>query len=1246
MSKSLFIFILSFAIAIQPVAFYPSKAYAQPAVEATKFSTLYKKIVDAKGSFIRNKVFGETPGSNPSLAPSSSYIESLDRELQGEKDALFSSVRKTLANPTLIPNQETDKAPIEWDQLAEFYQAAAEMEHLKALNGTLPDPAAWKQKYEFKVQAQDVVDPFFANTVSLYMNKFRKEDSSKFPLYVKFISNSLEDNYYEFQLNPLLAVGFAEKQMAVASSNDQMMRMAQLTAANQLYENQLMIHSLNRHELNSVPDVPANLREKFPILQWKRDNYILTNEIQDQHALIENLAEKKVGALVEKLAKEDLFFFDKLTVFKILNAVNPTKNVDINAANIQAVLDDIREFEQSPIFISHLQALLFETSFKLSQAKAFWTQNIKLTITQAKLAVAQGFTLNSEGMSDDIRQKIHAILNERKESYLNETLRALNVTPIVKHVKDEQTYLMELRQDFQRKLWINAKRMESSLLVENDPVDLTVIADKSFIDHLNNNLNKEEIQFKAQPDKGIRADKGIVINPIQPLTAQWLQTIFQPNQSYGVLKEAYKTTIFDAIKDFKFENKKAPEGGFDPFGTATEPDIKAIETWLKGSTYNKDAVKLSKNPLNSIALNLNERAPEARKQELLELIKIGQNLGFFLKHDIGETPKVSQMPWSPAWTKAYHAVIQKRIIVENPLLAMKLSDTEHESAWESVAYSPARLYNYVLGKGHEEKSLWQELAPLYTNEMETTDERADALVTTYLNKMQELIIKDLQYVGEEGAKAEVSWNPLSWHLIGRNKPYEFSSQFKKIVARSSILTVKLHQFSHFQSQLLKLQQDLEYDSAESKAYEHVFNYYVMYGFMASILFGVAGQVAKRLNPKKGFELFQLFEKEALFPVLGPGLKYYNNSALIWMGLDMAGSAVNTFGTQRDLRDRTSDLAFASVNGPGLIDLNMKNLSDGFYNNVHMKWWTQAAVLIGIGVVIGGYRPAINGVKYVISRAKGIQTKAVAVKTDELSPEMTRWAEKMTRWADNVGFQKTPKADEYHVGLLKGDIEAMAETSRTQVTARSKKIEWANAEVLTANINISAQLLEQEVASIAAYWASRGQKFSYQFKSLHIPEGQWDILLLNKRMKEIELALSKKQITREQAWVLKKNLAELQDEFKPFADTMLKIPGIGAAVLERVATATSRIQFSSTGRIMGYEGARLPETWWQQMKTLRDFYPNQEHAFFVFMEDFRAMMLNIKWVKDPGTQLVVPVRQTLYDIESKRKLIEAYERAIK
>lgn len=1232
MSKSLFIFILSFAIAIQPVAFYPSQAYAQPAAEATKFSTLLKKIVEAKNNFIRNKVFGETPGANASLVPSTAYIEALDRELQTEKESLFSNVRKTLANPTLIPNRDVDKAPIEWEILAMFYQAATEMENLKALNGVLPSPAIWKQKYEFKVQAQNIVDPFFGMAAGAYMKRLRSEESAKFPFYVKFVSHNIEDNFYEFQLNPLMAVTFAEKQMAVASSNDQMLRMAQLTAASQIYDNQLAIHALNRHDLESIPDVSADLKEKFPILQWKRSDYILFNEIQDQFGLVEDLATKKVGALAEKLRKEQLFFFDKETVFKILHIANPTKNTDINAPNIQETLEEIQEFEQSPIFMDHLQALISLTSFKVSQAKEFWTQNIKLTITQAKLAVAESLTLNSARTSAEDRLKIEAVLNERKVTYLNETLRALNVTPIIKYVKDEKTFLSELRHAFQKKLWINAKRMESSLLVENEPVDLTVIADKKFIEYLNENLNKEVVQFKAQPTKGIRADKGVVIDPIQPLTAQWLQTLFQPGQTYGALKETYKQTIFNALKDFKVLDGKAPVASFDPFGTPTEPDVNAIKAWLQNSTYDPNAVKLKQDKLNSIALDLHARAPQARKQELFELIKIGENLGFFLKHNIGETPKVSQMPWTPEWTKAYHAVIKQRIIVENPLLALKLSDTEHESGWASAAFTIPR---YLFGHENKEKSLWQELAPLYTNEMEETDERADALVTIYLNKMQDIITKDLLFVGEEGAKAQVSLvNPWSWRLIGREKPYEFSSQFKKIIARSSILTVKLHKYSHFQSHLLKLQQDMEYDSAEAKAYEHVFNYYVMYGFMASILFSVAGQIAKHAS-QKGLALFQMFEKEALAPVLGPNLKYYNNTALIWLGLDLAGSGIDTFGAQKNLRDRTSDMAFSSAMGPGLIDMNMKNLSDGLYNNAQLKWWTQ----VGLLIVVGG---AIALGMYSIPRiTKWVSNRKTTTEFVELKP----WADKVTRWADNVGFQKDLKTGELQVGLLKGDIEAMADASRAQISIRMGKAKEnpAHIEAMIANVNMSAQQLEMEASRAAQMWLEIGQKqYTYQFKSLRMEPGQWDIVLLNQRAKDIELALQRKQISREQAWVLKQNLSELQNAFGSYAEAMLNIPGVGPALLERIASTTSKVQFDSTGRVIGYNGKRMPEIWWQQVKALQKHYPKEDDAFF-HMLYYRAKMNNLEWVKDGNAML--PSRQSLYDIESKRKFVDAYIKAV-
>lgn len=1231
MSKSILVFILSLTIALQPLAFYPSNAYAQTAEPVNSFSTLIKKIQDAKNNFVRNKVYGDTPGSNPNLVPSTSTIEALDRELQNEKMEFFSNLRKTLANPTLITNRDAEKAPVEWTELVFFYAAAAEIEHLKALNGTLPNPAVWKQKYEFKVQAQDIVDPFFTVAIGAYMHELKAEKSEKYPVYIKFISNNLNDSFYEFQLNPLLATSFAEKQMAVASGDEPMLRMAQLTAANQLYDNQILIHSLNRHDLDSIPDLPAQLKEKFPLLKWKRDNSVLINSIQDQRAMMSDLAEKKIGPFAEKLTKEKLFFFDKPTIHKVLQTINPEKTIDIEAPLIGEVLEEAHEFEQSPLFMISLQTLLLTTDFKPSQSKQFWTQNIKLAITQAKFMLASGYVLNRP-MNDAYRESLRTIIEERKHIYLNETLQALNINPIIKQVKDEKTYLSETRHDFQKALWLNAKRVESSLTVENEDIDLTVIADPLFIKYLNENLNKEEIQFKAQPTKGIRADKGVIIDPIQPLTAQWLQTLFQPGQKYGVLKDAYMQTILNAIKDFRVTDKKAPESYFDQFGTPIDPDLKGVKAWIQNSTYDPNAVKLDQGPLNSIALNLHAKAPQARKQELIELIKIGENLGFFLKHDLGATPKVSQMPWTPEWMKAYHAVITKRTFVENPLLIMKLSDTQHESAWEAFAYSVPRMFGYK----SDEKSLWQELAPLYTNEQEETDEQADVLVSTYLNKMQEIIIKDLHYVSEEGAKAEVNWmNPLSWHLIGRDKPYEFSTEFKKIITRSSILTVNLHQYSHFQNNLLKLQQSMEYDSAESKAYERLFNYYVMYGMIATIGLTVLGAVLK--SSIKGFALFNKFQTEALYPVLGPNLTYYNISAMAWLGLDIAGSGVHLFSTQRSLRDRTNDMTLTSAVGPGLIDTNMKTLGEGLYNSAQLKWWTEVTVLVVVGTAI------VVGMRYIPRMMNYLSNSSTRKEIIELQT----WSEKMTRWADNVGFQKNPEmGKDLQVGLLKGDIEAMAHASLANVTKLTKdpKFSWANAEALKANINLSAQLLEQEAANIAKMWAEIAKQYVYQFKSLRIEPGQWDIALFNKRAKEIEFALINKQITREQAWILKQNLSELQKAFGPYAEAMLQIDGIGPAILERIASTPSQVKFSNTGQVSGFKGDKMPESWWIMMKQFKKQYPKDTQAFTEMLK-VRERINNLKWVKDPTTNAWIPSRGTPYDIESKRKFLEAHEKAV-
>lgn len=1238
MGKNLIAFVLSVAIGLQPIVFYSTPTFAQTEKsEQDHLLELLKQISSAKWNFMRNKIYGQTPGANPQMVPSNRDIESYERQLLAEKNRFFTNLTKNLENPFLQPNRKTDATPVEFLWVGLFYKAAAELEALKMLNGEFPQPQTWREKYAFRLATGNIANAYMYFAIGELVERTKNGPSATFTVQLK--SQDLQNSYFEFNLNPLFAAELVEKQMALQADNESMLRIAQYTAADLLYDSSAMIHILNRHSLSGLPEVPAQLQDKFPLLKWKRQNYILSTSSKDKFAMIEPLAYKKIGALVEKLNKERRLFFDVETALKIFQIKNPGEPIKITDEGVQEAYNNLVSIEQEINFIPLLKSILISTDYNPEQSKEFWSQHIKLAITQAKLASATDTVLNSEADTETIRQAMKTVLLERAETYLSTTLQNLDVPLIIKHVKDENTYLKEKRTEFQKKLWLSAKRIESSLVVENDPIDLTVIADNQFIAHLNATINKPTT---AAPIKDKKA-KAPAVAPIRPNTVQWLQTIFQPQATYGVIRENYKKAIFDAFKDFR-----AVENSTETPLDEKPKTIAEVKEWLKKSQYNINSVRLHQDADNFLALNLQQRAPEARKQELLELIRIGENLGFFQGQALGETPLVNQMHWSTDWMQAYHAVIVRRTFAQNPLLVMKMSDGEHESNWASIVSTTKWAVDWIRDITQpQEKSLWQELAPLYANEQEVTDESADQVVSKYLLRMQEIINLNLTYVSAQGAAKKADWyNPLSWSLLIKEEPtMEFSTEFKQIIARSQILTATLLEHGQFQNLFMKMREKLDHSSAETKAYDMLYNNYVSTGFLFVIGLSVLS-FATKYTYKRFHSIINLFQNEALVPIFGANLRYYQWSALTWFGVHTAANGVDIFGSQRDLRNRTSDLAFTSATSTGLIDLKTKEIAEGIYNKARLDWAIEVGTMAAVmAAFLSGYPLA-----RMVTRHR--ETKAFKA-----------WIEKTKKLVDDAGFQKRPDG-ETHIGLLQGDVTMMKIASEEQIASRVamakgqtvpkyeymspkakenfKAPEWVETEYFTAEINAAREQLAQEVDAAMVGWAKFGARYETQFRSLRMEPGQWDYVLFNRRAIELKEALASKKISREQYWILSQNLQDLIKAFRPYYIMMRDTPVLGHAVIERIATSASKLKFDSNGHIISLDVNHIPQVWRESMQSLTGTPKEVINGFL----DIREFSIGIQWKINPATKALEPTRRTFYAVGAREAQALAYEKQVK
>jgi len=1248
MGKSIFAFLLSFAIGIQPFALYPLPAYAEDkAVETpdapTELQTLLIKIRETKANYERHKIYGDTPGSKPELVPSASQITALDQEVQTFKEKLFSEISDTLSNPSIIANRDPKKFPREWSDLMLFYTMASELENLLSITGSAPNPASWEKKYAFEVPLDKIYLAAFIQHIGFYNRAMDLSKANRFDFFVRLHDRNKESSIYKFTLNPLLAVAMAENVIAAKADKTQMLRLAQMVAADQLYTSQVIAHNFIQKDYSPLPELNPVLKAKFPILEWRRRGYKIVGDLEDQRTMIHELAEKKVAALVEKLNNEQRFLMNLETMKKILTVIDPDAAAGPDE-KIQEFVDGIVKDEKERPMIQTLQSILYSTKFDPADSKSFWRHYIKDAIAQAKVAVATEMMLNVPGRSEVEREKVRKILQVRAYEFATQDLNNFEVDKILKYIKDAPTLYAERRFNFQKTLWQASREMENELAVENANVDLTIIADPDFVEALNSSINKVETKYQVSTDplNGLTdaTFTHTTSTNIRPLTFQWLQKTFQPNKSYRQLKALYIQLLNESLSEF---NSGQPDPN-DAFGTVFGPSSSALQKWVMAGTYNSKAVSIDENnPLNFLAINLKNIAPRERKQELIELIKIAENLGFFTKN-LPANPKVRDLAWDADWKKAYLAVKRKRTIAQNPILAMKMNDTEKESMWASVAYFGPRL----LGFYKDGQTFAEQLAPLYTNGTEKPDDRADQLVSDYLAKLQDLIQKNLDYLANvETVEQKAQWNsPTTWRnaFFDNPKP-EFTPEFKKIISYSFILVSKLSEYTRFQKLYVRMLDEFAEGDVYGKAYDRLYNYYVTYAFMAVLGFGILKAFTRYVNPFKdtrAFEFLKAVETEALTPILGPNLKYFSLAAIIWMVVEASGNAYDTFYLARGLRNEISDFALSSAIGSGLIDMNAKvKYGDGGYNDARMHWWTTDGllVLLGGGLLIG-YPTYLVTSK--VMRAR----------------KTTAWLQRIKYLTDEIGMQ-APKADGGRiVYLTKGDIDANANATIREVTERfaaSEKTASLDPQAIHNKLDLPKKLarieqarlaLHAEMDTLAAEWATYGQKFAHQFRTLEMSPGQWDIILFTQREKDIKEALRIGKISREQYWQLRQNLTELTQFLDGYIKTFKSHPGFKEAIVEKLATSASRLQFDEAGQIIKFDKNAVPEAWKQGIRSVNSqditrFQKVSDDLLFEFLGS-REMNMFIRFNKNyKGVSYAERIKPTIQNKDGSIKETHFY-----